>query len=46
MKQFSRIVALSALIFGGLASASASSLHSFNSDLYYQLREPLTEPRV
>jgi PEP-CTERM motif len=26
MKQFSRIVALSALIFGGLASASASSL--------------------
>jgi hypothetical protein len=28
MKQFSRIVALSALIFGGLASASASSLLS------------------
>jgi hypothetical protein len=32
MKQLSRIVALSALIFGGLASASASTLQSFNSD--------------
>jgi len=29
MKQFSRIVALFALIFGGLASASASTLQSF-----------------
>jgi hypothetical protein len=33
MKQFSRIVALSALIFGGLASASASPLQSFSPNL-------------
>jgi hypothetical protein len=32
MKQFTRIFALSALIFGGLASASASTLQSFPAD--------------
>ena len=37
MKQFSRIVALSALIFGGLASASASSLLSLTPNLSDEL---------